>query len=178
MAGNMGAIRTAWTIGRSGEVARWLAAVVFCLAAVLFVVAAPAAALAHAALVSTEPADGAVLTQSPARFALTFSEPVSPLVLTLVRPDGTAVPLTSFRLNDQTVEIDNPKPLGKGTHVLSYRVISADGHPVGGSILFSVGAVSAAPPVSEPVDWALRSAIWLAKVWVRAAGVAFSLVSG
>lgn len=180
MVGNMGAIRTAWTMGRPGGVARWLAAGVFCLAAVLFVVAAPAAALAHAALVGTEPADGAVLAQSPTRFALTFSEPVSPLVLTLVRPDGTAVPLTSFRLNDQTVEIDNPEPLGKGTHVLSYRVISADGHPVGGSIVFSVGAVSAAPPVSEPIDWALRSAIWLTRVLLYAglflgAGGAFSL---
>lgn len=178
--GNMGAIRRAWTIGRPGGVARWLAAGVFCLMAVFFVVAAPAAALAHAALISTEPADETMLQQSPAQFALTFSEPVSPLVLTLVRPDGTAVPLTSFRLKDQTVEIDNPESLGKGTHVLSWRVISADGHPVGGSILFSVGAASAAPLVSEPVDWTLRSAIWLAKVLLYAGlfigvGGAFSL---
>src|SRR6185312_17195744 len=110
MAGDMGAIQTAWTIGRPDGFIRWFAAGVFCLATVFFIVAAPAAALAHAALVSTDPADGAVLTQSPARFALTFSEPVSPLVLTLVKPDGAAVPLTSFRLEDQTVEIDNPEP--------------------------------------------------------------------
>lgn len=180
MAGDMGAIQTAWTIGRPDGFIRWFAAGVFFLATVFFIVAAPAAAFAHAALVSTEPADGAVLTQSLARFALTFSEPVSPLVLTLVKPDGAAVPLTSFRLEDQTVEIDNPEPLGKGTHVLSYRVISADGHPVGGSILFSVGAVSAAPPVSEPVDWTLRSAIWVTRVLLYAGlflgvGGAFSL---
>jgi copper transport protein len=176
----MGAIRAAWTMSRSGAVTRRLAAGVFCLFAMFFINAVPAVAFAHAALVSTEPADGVVLTQSPTRFALTFSEPVSPLVLTLVRPDGTAMPLTLFRLEDQTVEIDNPKLLGKGTHVLSYRVISADGHPVGGSIVFSVGAVSAAPPVSDPVDWALRSAIWLAMVLLYAGlflgvGGAFSL---
>ncbi|TIV50895.1 MAG: copper resistance protein CopC, partial [Mesorhizobium sp.] len=83
--------------------------------------AMPGRAFAHAALVATDPADGAVLTQSPAQFSLTFSEPVSPLVLTLVRPDGSQLALTSFRLNDQTVEIDNPETLKSGTHVLSWR---------------------------------------------------------
>ncbi|CCV16285.1 copper resistance CopC/CopD family protein [Mesorhizobium sp. STM 4661] len=130
----------------------------------LAVIAAPGQAFAHAALVTTDPADGAVLGQSPAQFSLTFSEPVSPLVLTLVRPDGTPVPLTSFRLSGQTVEIDNPQVLGAGTHVLNWRVVSADGHPLGGPLLFSIGAASAAPIVSEAVDWGLRSAIWTGKI--------------
>ncbi|WP_246693189.1 copper resistance protein CopC, partial [Mesorhizobium sp. M2E.F.Ca.ET.154.01.1.1] len=104
----------------------------------------PGRAFAHAALVAADPADGSVLMQSPARFSLTFSEPVSPLVIALVRPDGTRLALTSFRLTDRTVEIDNPETLKSGTHVLSWRVISEDGHPVGGSVLFSIGAPSAA----------------------------------
>lgn len=130
----------------------------------LAVLATPNQAFAHAALIKADPADGAVLAQTPTQFSLTFSEPVSPLVLTLVWPDGTPVALTSFRLSDQTVEIDNPQKLGPGTHVLSWRVISADGHPVGGSVLFSVGAPSAAPAVAEAVDMDLRSAIWTGKV--------------
>lgn len=128
----------------------------------------PGRAFAHAALVATDPADGAVLAQSPAQFSLTFSEPVSPLVLTLVRPDGTQLALTSFRLNDQTVEIDNPEKLKSGTHVLSWRVISEDGHPVGGSALFSIGAPSAAPAVGEAVDRMLRAAIWIGKLFLYA----------
>ena len=132
----------------------------------LAAIAAPNPAFAHAALITTEPADGAVLEQSPQQFSLTFSEPVSPLVLTLVRSDGTPVALTAFRLTDQTVDIDNPQALGRGTHVLSWRVISADGHPVGGSILFSVGAATEPPTVSEPLDWGLRSAIWIGKVFL------------
>ena len=35
-----------------------------------------------------------------------------------------------------------PREWRRGTHVLSWRVISADGHPVGGSVMFSVGAPS------------------------------------
>ncbi|MER9614658.1 copper resistance CopC/CopD family protein [Mesorhizobium sp. M0207] len=146
----------------SGRLVAGLLAAIVLLAAI----AMPGPALAHAALIKAEPADGAVLAQSPSQMSLTFSEPVSPLVLTLVRPDGTAVPLTSFRLSGQTVEIDNPQALTSGTHVLSWRVISADGHPVGGSVLFSVGAPSAAPAASEAVDRELRTAIWIGKVFL------------
>lgn len=147
--------------GRSaGRLAVGLLAVLVLLAAL----ALPGRAFAHTALIKADPADGAVLAQSPAQFSLTFSEPVSPLVLTLVRPDSTPVPLTSFRLSDQTVAIDNPEPLKPGTHVLSWRVISADGHPVGGSVLFSIGAPSTPPMVADAVDWDLRSAIWIGKI--------------
>ena len=49
--------------------------------------------------------------------------------------------------------------------MLSWRVISTDGHPVAGSLLFSMGAPSAAPPVAEAsVDGSLRQAIWAARV--------------
>ncbi|MER9210580.1 copper resistance CopC/CopD family protein [Mesorhizobium sp. M0663] len=152
-------LRTACTTGR---LAIGLLAAIVLLATIV----APNAAFAHAALIKAEPADGAVLAQSPSQMSLTFSEPVSPLVLTLVRPDGTSIPLTSFRLSGQTVEIDNPQALTSGTHVLSWRVISADGHPVGGSVLFSVGAPSAAPAASEAVDRELRTAIWIGKVFL------------
>lgn len=149
--------------GRPGvRIAGWLLAVVIG----LIVMASNSQALAHAALIKADPADGAVLLQGPTQFSLTFSEPVSPLVLTLVRPDGNPVPLTSFRLRDQSVTIDNPQALGSGTHVLSWRVISADGHPVGGSVLFSIGAPTEPPAVSEAVDWPPRLAIWAAKVFL------------
>ncbi|MER9656727.1 copper resistance CopC/CopD family protein [Mesorhizobium sp. M0152] len=132
----------------------------------LVVMASANQAFAHAALIKTDPADGAVLAQGPAQFSLTFTEPVSPLVLTLVKPDGTPVPLTGFRLSEQTVEIDNPEQLKPGTHVLSWRVMSADGHPVGGSLLFSIGAASQPPAASEAVDRPLRSAIWIGKLFL------------
>ncbi|TIV48324.1 MAG: copper resistance protein CopC, partial [Mesorhizobium sp.] len=128
----------------------------------------PGRAFAHAALVATDPADGAVLVQGPSQFSLTFSEPVSPLVLTLVRPDGTQLPLTSSRLDGLTLAIDNPETLKSGTHVLSWRVISEDGHPVGGSALFSIGAPSVAPFAAETVDWSLRTAIWVGKLLLYA----------
>ena len=48
--------------------------------------------------------------------------------------------------------------------MLSWRVVSADGHPVGGSVVFSIGAASAAPPaVTEAIDRPVR-ALWLARL--------------
>ncbi|CAN7620881.1 copper resistance CopC/CopD family protein [Mesorhizobium sp. LjNodule214] len=160
----MSAVSSPWTTCRSGNSVGRLGVGLLAVLVLLLVLALPERALAHAALIKADPADGAVLAQGPGQFSLTFSEPVSPLVLTLVRPDGTSVALTSFRLSDRTVAIDNPQKLKPGTHVLSWRVISADGHPVGGSVLFSIGAPSTPPVAAEPVDWDLRSAIWLGKI--------------
>jgi len=125
-------------------------------------------AFAHAALVAAVPADGAVLATPPGAFSLSFSEPVSPLVLRLVRPDGSSTLLDRFALNDATLDIAAPADLGEGTHVLSWRVISEDGHPVGGSVVFSIGAPSAgggAPP-QEAADLALDGAIWALRTLV------------
>ncbi|PSJ60834.1 CopD family protein [Pseudaminobacter soli (ex Li et al. 2025)] len=122
-------------------------------------------AAAHASLTATEPQDGAVVDAPPARYALTFSEPVSPISLQLIKPDGTSLSLDKFVLRDRTLDIEAPTDLKRGTHILSWRVVSEDGHPVGGSVVFSIGEASAAPPpVPELVDWQVRSGLWLTKV--------------
>lgn len=124
-----------------------------------------AAAFAHASLNATVPHDGAVVATAPSSFSMTFSEPVSPLSLTLIRPDGAKTPLDSFALRDRTLEIEAPAALGRGTHVLSWRVVSEDGHPVGGSVVFSIGAPSAqAPLAEESIDWTVRGGLWLSRI--------------
>lgn len=121
-------------------------------------------ALAHASLTATEPPDGAVVDVAPAKLALSFSEPVSPLTLRLIQPDGSTIELTRFVLRDRTVEIATPPGLSSGTHVLSWRVVSEDGHPVGGSIIFSIGSPSLSAPVAETNDWRVRAAIWSGRI--------------
>ena len=135
------------------------------LVAALLLVATATAALAHASLNASAPADGSVTGEAPKAYALTFSEPVSPLTIKLIRPDGSSVPLDRFRVRDRTVEIEPPPELGRGTHVLSWRVVSADGHPIGGSVLFSIGEASAhAPLVDDPVDRTVRAGLWLSRI--------------
>ncbi len=57
--------------------------------------------------------------------------------------------------------------LRRGTYVLSWRVISADGHPVGGSVLFSIGAPSAGPALAAlDTDPAVKVAIWATRLLI------------
>ncbi|WP_421760616.1 copper resistance CopC/CopD family protein [Devosia sp.] len=125
------------------------------------------AALAHASLISASPAQNTVLANAPTQFVLTFNEPVSPLALTLVAPDGSKTTLAEFKLVDSAIEVAVPAGIGNGTFALSYRVISTDGHPVAGSVIFSVGAPSrGAAGADQAVDWVLRTAIWAVRVLV------------
>lgn len=123
------------------------------------------AASAHAALTGAAPADGAILAAAPARYNLSFSEPVSPLTLQLIRPQGKAITLERYDRSGRTLEIDIPADLSDGTHVLAWRVISTDGHPVAGAVSFSIGAPSATPPVvlAAP-DQRVRVGLWLTRV--------------
>jgi copper transport protein len=107
---------------------------------------------AHATLVRSDPADGAMLDAAPARVVLTFNEAVSPLVLRLVAANGTGTEIDRFTVEAERVTAELPAGLGDGGYVLSWRVVSTDGHPIGGSVVFSVGAGMAAPPGAEAVE--------------------------
>jgi copper transport protein len=133
---------------------------------VLLAALAPAAeAFAHASLIRSEPTDRAVVAQAPSTLVLTFNEPVSPLVVRLVRPTGEATELKDVVANDARLTIPLPEGLTVGTYLLSWRVISADGHPVGSVLAFSVGQPSVRPPTSQlDLDRRLRWAIWAAKL--------------
>jgi copper transport protein len=134
-------------------------------ACVLFAaLAQTGAALAHASLVHSEPADRAVVARAPATITLVFNEPVSPVVLRLVAPNGDSRELNDVVAENATLIINPPHALTPGTHLLSWRVISADGHPVGGALTFSVSAPSrqaAAPGAAtdRPLGWT----IWTVK---------------
>ncbi|NYT35357.1 copper resistance protein CopC [Allopusillimonas soli] len=119
---------------------------------------------AHASLVEVEPANGALLAAAPAKMTFSFNEAVSPTVLKLLRPDGRTVVLDRVAQHDNTFVVDLPRLQQHGTYGLSWRVVSADGHPVGGTTLFSF-AVASAVPGGAQADHAFRSAgIWLLRL--------------
>lgn len=119
-------------------------------------------ALAHAQLLATVPVDGAVLAAAPQQVRLQFNEPVSPLAMTLIGPDGTSVDLLDETVGGESVAIDLPQAVASGTHVLSYRVVSTDGHPIGGAVVFSIGQVSQAAP-APGADLNTSVALWAGK---------------
>ena len=134
-----------------GTVARLLLGLALLVPLLALGSAAPASA--HASLVSSDPAQGAVLDVAPEAVTLTFSESVAavPASTKVTGTDGSAVDSSvSASGADLTVTIDGP--VANGTLVVLWRVVSADGHPVSGSLSFSVGSESdvALPPPVDP----------------------------
>lgn len=119
------------------------------------VLLAPAAATAHTNSVETNPEQGATLDTLPAQATITFSEEPKHVDVVLAKPGGKTDVLTP-RVADSTVTVDLPGDGARGTYRLSYRVVSADGHPVSGSVTFAVTAGSAPDrtpaPEPAPVD--------------------------
>ena len=118
-------------------------------AALLLALVVAPAAWAHAQLVGTDPSAGSVLPEAPAAVRLSFDEPVAPIVLSWVLADARQLAATA-RVEGADLVVTVPDDLGRGSHLLSWRVVSVDGHPVGGTLGFAVGAPSAAPaPVAS-----------------------------
>src|SRR4051794_9442110 len=104
-------------------------------------------ASAHAALVATDPGNGTIVPDAPNKVTLTFSESVQ-LVngkIQVLAPDNSRADQGEPTVNGATVTIPLRSGGGRGTYLVSYRVISADSHPIGGSITYSVGAASNPP---------------------------------
>ena len=116
--------------------------------ALMALLAPASAASAHAALLTSNPAPGSIVGSSPTEITVTFSEAISPVTgrVQVLAPDGKRISGTATAsgavLHIPVRKADNPL----GTYLVSYRVISADSHPVGGGLTFSVGAPSAKPP--------------------------------
>lgn len=138
---------------------------------------------AHAVLLETQPADGAVLAVAPDQVTLRFNEPVTPIVVRLLDRSGVAVTGTAaVRSDGGTIRVALPVPLADGPFLLSYRVTSADSHPVAGSLFFHVGAGAAEAAVvaqvaGSAVPWQrfapINRAIWVSALFVGLGGALF-----
>jgi copper transport protein len=112
-----------------------------------------APAFAHAALVGSDPASDSIVPDAPNKITLTFSESIQliPGKIQVLGPDGSRADQGDPTVDGANVTIPLRSGGGRGTYLVSYRIISADTHPVGGSITYSVGAASA-PPTAKIDD--------------------------
>jgi copper transport protein len=132
---------------------------------VLLMALMPSAAFAHASLIGSDPPDGALVMRAPATVTLTFNEPVAPLTIRMVNASGAATAVTDIRRDGAQLVLTPPAVPGEGARVVSWRVMSADGHPVGGSLTFWIGQRGDAAPLTvRSDDKVLRGAIWLARI--------------
>ncbi len=120
-------------------------------------------AFAHASLAASEPRDGAVLAEAPKRVELRFNEKVTAGAVHLIDATGRLRDDAAVGAKDEAILVAMPQDLPPGTSIVSYRVISADGHPVAGSVTFSVGAPTATK-APDSANGGTIALIWLARI--------------
>lgn len=122
-----------------------------CLSLILLLTALPQTVLAHASLVQAVPSPDRHLQQSPPEINLTFNERLEKELyyIKVYDPRGQAVTKNAAEMSqDQhALKLALPK-LQNGAFTVSYQVISADGHPVRGSYVLTIGE---RPPGQTPV---------------------------
>lgn len=126
-------------------------------------------AWAHTELVASDPDDGAQVIVALSSVTLTFNEPVDPdeATIDVIGPgnaewESGAITAVGNRL---TMPVRPTGPTGRYT--MAYRIVSADGDPVAGSVHFSLAAVDdAVPPTRSSAASATRDGGLPVWVWV------------
>jgi len=107
---------------------------------ILLLMASPAAA--HSELRGSAPQDGAILAAAPSEVILRFNEPVQVTTMRLLNAAGETIPLRRdgdpAPSREERATLTTPAPIGALR--LEWRAISADGHPIGGTLRFTVHA--------------------------------------
>jgi len=163
---------------------RHLLRVLLALLGVLAPLGVTTTAHAHAVLVESTPANGASLLEAPTAITLTYNENVTALPTTRLLGAGGETAAT-VNTDGRTVTVTPEEPLGDGRWSLIWQVVSSDGHLVGGTVRFAVGASAtdtaatgwtgeadlAATDVPAPVklDRALESLGWVLFILALAA---------
>jgi copper transport protein len=113
------------------------------LALIAAAVLAPAAA-AHAVLLRHE--------RTPGTIRFVFDEPVRPASgIAAVRNGGGSILAGKPRVEGKQLIVPLQRRLADGAYTVRWRVISDDGHEVGGVVAFAVGGGSAVPSLSAGV---------------------------
>lgn len=141
----------------------------------LVLLGATGPAAAHAALISSDPADGATVGTPPRQIRLTFSQPVqeSFSTVTVTGPGGRRWQRGPARSDGAVVTVPLQPLRPAGRYIVAYRVLSADGHPVDGTIAFTLtapGPAAAPTPSPQPVARNERASGSEMPVWPWVAG--------
>jgi methionine-rich copper-binding protein CopC len=101
-------------------------------------------AIAHAEIAKTNPTKNAILTQPPKSVWIEFGESLLTLdtkevnTLTVTNSKGKRVDKSPTIISGARATTKILEALKKGKYLVTYRVVSEDGHPVKGSYYFSV----------------------------------------
>jgi len=157
------------------RITRRLAAVAL---AFLVVLGAAGAATGHSQLIDSTPKADQTLTEAPADVELEFNEEVDErgAVVMVVDADDENRTAGDVVVDGRFVRVRLADDLPDGGYEIRWRVVSADGHPVSGSVPFSVGDVDRTEDGDDSggpslvVGVTVGAIILLAAIWLIVGG--------
>jgi methionine-rich copper-binding protein CopC len=110
------------------------------LAAIILACSASTPALAHTSVVKTIPSYKSMLSEMPETISIEFTDILMTLgekkvnSIEVTDPSGAVIPLIGTEIDKSVLSISLPqRSYLDGTYLVSYRVVSADGHSISGS---------------------------------------------
>jgi len=138
--------------------------------AVLALLGLAAPAFAHNSLVKSNPGDQATVQASPGQVELIFDQPVQKgdglNTIKVTGPDKTGWRTGKVEVGGNVVSAPLDELGPAGSYQISYRIVSADGHPVSGKVTFSLakagdGTSVAAAAIDDGPGGGLPIWVWI-----------------
>ncbi|EHN10103.1 copper resistance protein CopC [Patulibacter medicamentivorans] len=144
------------------DLAKRRRAIALLLGLLLVALSFPSLAGAHASLTGSQPTSGATIDRAPPRVVFRFSEQVEGSfgAVRVVDERGRRVDdgHVSRVAGGSGLAVGLRGGIGRGAYTATYRVVSADGHPVSGGITFTIGRGVTATPLDVRSEAAGSSA--------------------
>jgi len=135
---------------------RWFAATMLLVMGALLALANPA--FAHDKFVGSSPTDKATVHAAPTRVTIRFEEPPGNGFsgISVIGPDGKNLGIGTAKIVGSTLTIPVKKTSSTGLFTVKYHIISDDGHPVSGTVHFTVStkpkpSATVTSPSASPV---------------------------
>jgi copper transport protein len=148
---------------------------------------APASAAAHATLIGTTPADGAVLDRAPQSVRVEFDDSIhlAPGNAAVSNSSNASVLAGAPHIAGHALVLPLRTGLADGSYSVRWSIVSDDGHREQGVLAFAVGAGGGAPQsvlgASAPLSWSnlvLRALFFFGVLAAAGASVFWLLTRG
>ena len=104
----------------------------------LLLVMVPSVALAHTGLLESNPTEGQIITEEVKDIELTFKGHIQTLSKMVLDQDRKEFEWVELKKEDTKMIGILAEPLENGSYVVKWTIIGEDGHPVEGTVSFSV----------------------------------------
>lgn len=121
--------------------------------ALLVLLLVPSAVYAHTGLQSSNPANGATVSEPLKDIKMVFNTEIGSLSSFELRAaDGTSMKVTDRKVDGSTMSGSAESALSDGEYTVVWKIVGRDGHPVENKFSFTVKSSGQAPAQQPPVQ--------------------------